>query len=430
MAFQCVSEDSILRPPVKIDFSTFQPLNPLVLNGAPMTNHPSSLKSSGEYRRTADALTNPQTPKYYNDSNYHTIPLNTQNIIGPDSFGNTTMRFDEKNYTLQFIAVHAPIWKSESKCQLTMFFTSGENFLHVCIPIQLTNSDTNVNPFLRYWLYDESALPSGFTVNELFNFSSPKVSFTSLQYCLKYNNNTSMSPYTLLLFKTPLLVNVSKCKAWISNLGSPSYEPSMKKTFDDILNLMLHGTFSYSLRGVPDERLISTESHFSDDRTQNSVNPINYTVKREELFSKKESKEGFGNYPLQNVKCYPIDVNTQIDDSGQVIIDQDTNKPVDLASINKSAYGLMNPQLAMNAQHASQENNNWIRSWIVFIIIGVVALVAIIVAVIAFFRATSFVSGAAGDAAELGKAVRGAAAVEAGRLAALRATAVSAPTGS
>ena len=86
------------------------------------------------------------------------------------------------------------------------------------------------------------------------------------------------------------------------------------------------------MRDVKDPRLISIESHFSDDRTQNSVKPIYYTIKKEDLYKKKV--EGFASQNLQNVKCYPINLQTQLDDNGSVIIDQTTQKPVDIRSFN------------------------------------------------------------------------------------------------
>ncbi len=172
------------RPPVTLNFSLApQPYSPFVLNGAPMTNRPASLPNSGEYRRKADALKNPKTPKYYNADNYYTVNLNTENIIGPESFGNTTMRYESETYTLNYIAIHSPIWSNENSPQLSLVLTTPEfKILHLCIPITLTNSDDSANPFLRYWLYDDSTMPLGFTVNEILNFSQPTVSFATLQY--------------------------------------------------------------------------------------------------------------------------------------------------------------------------------------------------------------------------------------------------------
>jgi hypothetical protein len=378
-----------------------------------MTNRPASLPNSGEYRRKAEALKNPKTPKYYNADNYYTVNLNTQNIIGPESFGNTTMRYDSETYTLNYMAIHEPIWSSLTPSpQLSLVLTTAEfKILHLCIPITLENSDDEANPFLRYWLYDESPLPSGFTANEILNFSHPTVSFATLHYCMRYNNSEDMTPYVLCLFKDGLSLNASRAPTWITKLSTPdklpvegSTDSYMRKTSDAIFNLMMHGQFKYFMRDVKDPRLISVEQHFSDDRTQDAIKPVIYTVKRNLLFTKK-TKEGFSNprsgnqIDLQNVKCYPINLNTQIDNNGNVVIDQTTNKPVDLASINSSMYNSLDPSLALEAQNAAQANNNNVRFYIILGIIGLFVLCITIVIVIWLFIGASFVSASSAPSA-------------------------------
>ena len=379
MGLQCVSEDTLLLPPVKVK-STPLTTCPFILNGGPTSNRPTSLLSSGEYKRkkTSKKLS---VDEYYNDENYDTIALNTQNIIDTESLGNTTLRYEGHSYNLAYIAIHKPIWASKYSLQLSMVFTSPEfAILHICIPIELANSDIGANAFLAHWLYEEK-MPPGLTVNELLNFNTATVSFTGLQYCLRYNNKANVSPYTFFNFDTPLYINSARSPSWI-NLNTVT-----RPTSDEIFNLMMHGQVTYYERDIRDPRLISKESHFSDERTQNLVKPILYTVKREVMY-KKKIIEGFGQNTLQNVKCYPIDLNTQIDDNGHVVIDED-NKPVDLSKINSAEYARLDPTLAANAANASKENNNVMRSWIVFIIIGVIAVILIIVAAVFFFQGKS-----------------------------------------
>jgi hypothetical protein len=183
----------------------------------------------------------------------------------------------------------------------------------------------------------------------------------------------------------------------------------MRKTSDAIFNLMMHGQFRYFMRDVKDPRLISVEQHFSDDRKQDVIKPVIYTVKRNLLFTKKTT-EGFSNptsgnqLDLQNVKCYPINLNTQIDDNGNVVIDQTTNKPVDLASINSSMYKSLDPSLALNAQNAQQANNNNIRFYIILGVIGLIVLCIAIVIIIWIF------TGASAPALSVASAPSGAAA--------------------
>jgi hypothetical protein len=316
------------------------------------------------------------------------------------------------------MAIHAPIWSIQKQPQLSLVLTTPEfKILHLCIPINLTDSDENVNPFLRYWLYDERPLPLGFTVSEILNFSQPTVSFATLQYCLKYNNSEDIVPYIFCLFKDGLNINRSKAPAWISTLSTPDKFPAegstdsyMRKTSDDIFNLMMHGQFRYFMRDVKDPRLISVEQHFSDDRTQDVIKPVIYTVNRNLLFAKKTKEgftvpkesyptiEGFGQINLQNVKCYPINLNTQIDGNGNVVVDQATNKPIDLASIQSNNYGALDPTLALNASNAAQVNNNNIRFYVVLGIFGLIVLSIAIVLIIWIFKASSIVAASGGVA--------------------------------
>jgi len=301
------------------------------------------------------------------------------------------------------MAIHSPIWPSlNPQPELTLLLTTPEfKILHLCIPINLTNSDDSANPFLRYWLYDESPLPSGFTVNEILNFSQPTVSFATLQYCLKYNNSENITPYLFCLFKDGLNINASKAPAWMTKLSTPdklpvegSTDSYMRKTSDNIFNLMMHGQFRYFMRDVKDPRLVSLEQHFSDDRTQDVIKPVIYTVKRELLF-KKKTKEGFSNpgqIDLQNVKCYPINLKTQIDDNGKVVIDQTTNKPVDISSID--SVKSLDPSLALNAKIAAQVNNNNIRFYVVLGIIALIVICFTIVMLIYIYTGASFAAPA------------------------------------
>ena len=378
MGLQCVSEDTLLLPPVTLKGSPLTTC-PFILNGGPMSNRPTSLLSSGEYKRKPSAKK--LAAEYYNDENYDTIALNTENIIDTETLGNTSLRYEGNSYNLSYIAIHKPIWKCKQTLQVSMVFTSPEfAILHICIPIEMANSDIGANAFLAHWLYDDQ-MPPGLTVNQLLNFSTATVSFMGLQYCLRYNNKANLSPYTFFNFDTPLYINSLRCPSWI-NLDSVT-----RKTSDEIFNLMMHGQVTYYERDITDPRLISKESHFSDERTQNTVKPVLYSVKREVMYKKKVVTEGFSNKSLENVKCYPINLNTQIDDNGHVVIDQATNKPIDLTSVKSSAA--IDPKLALNSANAATETNNSIRSWIVFIIIGSIAGIFILIAIIYLLQAKS-----------------------------------------
>ena len=148
MGLQCVTEDSILLPPVKVKGTALSTC-PFILNGAPMSNRPSSLPASSEYVRK-QSTKKISADEYYNHENYDIVDINTDNIIDPDSLGNTTLRYEGTSYNLNYIAIHKPIWNKETTLQLSMLFTSPEfAILHICIPIEQANSDIGANAF---WL--------------------------------------------------------------------------------------------------------------------------------------------------------------------------------------------------------------------------------------------------------------------------------------
>jgi hypothetical protein len=143
---------------------------------------------------------------------------------------------------LFFAMVHSGFWGESSKRYVSVVLSNSEsNIFHLCIPIEYRNTSQDENLFLKYWLRDDSRVPSGFTFNEILNFRGPnidKVQFAILQYCLKYNKTIKSSPappYTLCLFKTPLYVNSSDIN-WISNFPDTMY---FKSSFNSIFNYML-----------------------------------------------------------------------------------------------------------------------------------------------------------------------------------------------
>lgn len=403
MGIQCVSTDAALRPPTAIDFSTGQPSSPFVLKGSPMTNKPHSIPNASEYRRTAKALENTKAPKYLNDSNYYILNLATENIIGPDSFGNTTLRYESRNYTLAFIAIHAPLWsKDAQKPEVSMVFTSDTfEIFHICIPITVTQAKEDENPFLKAWLgKDDIPLSSGFTVNELLNFKTPQVNFATLQYCLQYNEKRTVSPYTLCIFETPLNLSSASAPSWLQTLSTPSKvplegdsTPYRRKTFDEIFNLMFHGQVMYYIRDFIEPKLISLEKHMFADVTQDVIKPVAYSVKLIELYKKPiKAKEGFASGPhdsligLQNVKCYPINLATQIDGNGNVIIDQHSQKPVDLKEV---AGNQVAANISIPGNDSAAETQAYIQFMIIFTIIFLIVLAAIIAICVYVFRGKS-----------------------------------------
>jgi hypothetical protein len=263
----------------------------------------------------------------------------TPNIIGPDT--STSLRYEGNTYTQKFIAVHRPIWNaSKTDAQVSIFFTDPRgNMFHICIPIVFTEVAENV--FLKLWLHDEELkVPGGTTINDLLNFPQEKVTFATIQYCLQYNGTRSLNPYTLCYFQTPLSLNANNVGTWLTKLLTDYEIPKetetgkkyMRNTFDEIFNLMMLGTVKFYNTNLVEAKLVSNEDHIdSTSKTQSAVKAVFYKVRTSDLSGKKSTMQpAKGVKGISNVKCYPIDLANQIDEQGNIFIDENTNKPIDL----------------------------------------------------------------------------------------------------
>jgi hypothetical protein len=97
--------------------------------------------------------------------------------------------------------------------------------------------------------------------------------------------------------------------------------------------------------------------------------------------------EGFNTRKLNNIKCYPIDLASQVDDQGNIVIDEITNKPIDPKEATESADMDMNVDLEADV---SGVNNT--TYWIFFGIF-IVLLIGFAVTIMVFtFRGKSVVA--------------------------------------
>jgi hypothetical protein len=301
---------------------------------------------------------------------YKTVNLNTANIIGENSA--TTLKYENRTYKQKFIAVHQGIW-GDSRPYVSIFLLNPDNdFFHICIPINLVESDQDSNLFLKHWLHG-GALPSGFTLNQILNFRGPRVNeveFGIVQYCLKYNGGANINPYTLCIFNTPLNLNRN-------NLWLPGFSGISKPSFDNVLNYVLNGMFRNN-----DAKIVSVEEHFSSSSgTTPTPTPSHYKVKSSDLIGK--SFELFAsNTPgkkLNNIKCYPIDLFNQIDDEGNIFIDETSKQPIDIKSVNNPNADIAKNSLAELDRQKSLNNLSFI---VVFsILFGIICLTIIVLAV-------------------------------------------------
>jgi hypothetical protein len=398
MGIGCVSQDSILKKPELFDFAITQATSPFTLSGAPLSNRPESLKNVSEFKRKSTALTNPSAPAYLSDSNYYIVNDDTSNIIGPDT--STSLRYEGNTYIQKFIAIHRSIWlsptdtSSGTDAQVSIFFTDSRgNMFHICIPIVFTEVSENL--FLKLWLHDgELKVPGGTTINDLLNFPQEKATFATIQYCLQYNGTRSLNPYTLCYFKTPLALNANAVAPWLTKLLTTYDIPKetetakkyMRNTFDEIFNLMMLGTVNTYNTTVLEPKLVSNEQHVeSGSNTQSAVKAVFYNVRTLDLSGKRSTMQpAKGIKGVSNVKCYPIDLANQIDEQGNIFIDENTNKPIDLKGVAEPEGGTVDLDAAARAAHDAKVSAAESANRITYIVLLSIIFILVLGLLIAF----------------------------------------------
>ena len=421
----CITKDALLRPPlVGLTYpSIAQEISPFTMNGSPLTVPPQSLVGLTEFRRLPKATTDTSNMKtYFAEDNYYTINLATENIIGADT--NTSLRFQNQNYTLTFMAIHSAIWATTGT-QVSLLFTSATGHMfHICIPITYDGNVETANPFLNAWLTQPSSMPTGFTVNQILNFDSgkgkAKASFATLEYCLLYNYGEILKPYTFCIFQTPLKVVQSTLPTWLAsdlNLTNPQTIPSSqgtfqtyrRKSYDEIFNFIMRGVINVYIYDNRDPYLIGTEQHFDSKKTQAATNPAYFIVSSKILsggtYSLFNNSSGSVARGLKNVKCYPIDLVTQVDSDGNIFIDEKTNKPInikdvvadDIFNVNDASGSTIVVDASQNQIQISNINKTQssIRFIVAFSIIFLILISIIIVLVVYIFKGTTFFGSAA-----------------------------------
>jgi hypothetical protein len=397
-----------------------------ILNGAPISNKPQSLRNLGERVLKSNSANKPPSERRSDD--YWWANLASENIIGSDT--KTTLRYENQTYTQKFIAIHTGIW-GEPGLYVTLFLMAANNdMFHICIPVSLTTTPQDENVFLKSWLNNSNTdpFPSGFTTNDLLNFRgvaspSPMVDFTIINDCLSYNNKSNLIHYTLCKFKTRLNLNNGPNQnlvgAWINPsrmsvaelpVESTPAVPYRRKTFNQIFNFMLNGIIVNALdRNMVD----NTSKYITESPTPTSgVTPIFYSVSLADMKSGASSSASGASGSitrLQNVKCYPIDLVQQVDDQGNIFIDQATNKPIDITTVNASQFGLADPSLGAAgaageaAALAARQNQNWQRFMIVFcVIFGLIAVGICVLLYYNLFKGRTYLENPTGAASGAG----------------------------
>ncbi len=368
---------------------------PFTLQGGPFnTTRQANNLSEYVFNKPRAQLNN----KDIRDSDYVLKDVLSEHIRFGSS--DTSLRFDGENYALDFIAIHKPLWDTLSTpLQVSLLFTNASGaFFHIAIPLEVGGTDQDENRFLKTWFSESS--PGDLTVNELLRVSEDPAKFAITNYCLQLNTGQASQqvlPYTLCLFNTGLKIQKSSAPAWLLNP-----EADRKFRFGLILQFMksdlfksyLTHTNSQGISVTEPTRELSKQQLFSSD-SQRTFKPAYYSVKRADLLGRQVSKgsgtEGFTNPSdvrgLQNVKCYPIDLASQVDDQGNIFVDQTTNKPLSLDSVKEAGGKVVAPELDVDEESAATFNT--FRYWFFVAVICFLVIVFLIVIILYVFRATT-----------------------------------------
>ena len=381
MPLNCVSQDTELRKTSNVE-TNIQIKLPFALNGAPMTTRPQSLRNLSTYR--------------IKNSDYVLDNLLSENIIGADS--NTTLRYESQTYTQKFIAIHSgtigqeDIW-GETGTAVSIFFTArNDDMFHIYIPVSITGTtSSDENKFLKAWTNSSYTLPNPFSVNRLLEFSDDNIRFRISNFCLKFNNAKKINHYTLCKFNNAHILNVEPASSWLGTSGlrttsaptGDSVSSYRRTKFNDVLNFMLNGI----IVDQKNRNLISEVEHIATSSSSSSaIKPIFYSLTKDQLFTtSKVSATGVKG--LQNIKCYPLDLASQVDENGNIFIDQETRKPIQVknigsADISAGESAISAEQLALN----QKENNDYIKYVIIFAIIFGILIVIVIALVYYIYR--------------------------------------------
>jgi hypothetical protein len=375
--------------------------SPFTLKGAPLTLRPESITNISEFVRKPTAtkdISNPQV--YFGEENYYQIDLSTENILASDS--NTSLRFNGQNFTHQFTALHKNIWTDKAAQVSVLLKSQTGQIFHLCIPVSYSDSSENENLYLKYWLYNNPSglMRNGLTVNELLNFRKEKVNFAILQYCLQFNKGESYQPYILCLFKDALQMNKNELPSWLKKdlYLSQKYvipkegekEKFRRTTFDQIFNLMMRGTVNTYVMNMKDPFLVSSDIYFNSKQTQNDIKPSYFTVANKSI-SGTTVKEGFeviesfATRQLNNVKCYPINLTTQVDSNGVIKVDEN-NEPINVNAVNGNDDASINTPAInfLNKQKSFEQSAAFIAAIVIF---SIIAILIIIILILSFLKA-------------------------------------------
>ena len=351
---------------------------PFVLQGAAMTNFPQTVKGL-----TASSSTFFNIKK--NNSDF-SIPILSDNILAGDQ--ETTLRSSVSgaslSYDFKFACFHKGLFDN-TDVELSLVFLNGSvNLFHICVPLNLADDSVDENLFINAWIYQGSnkirELPRGFTFNQILRVATSetrakdktKVAIFTDQNIVS-SANTGVTRYTFCKFNDKVKINKKLLPDWWTQITNPEisvteatnqYRPVR---FERILQIMMPNLFNWTAvaSGTPNITFNANGSRLVDY----------YYLDLKTLLGKSFGPPSKGK--LENIKCYPIDLATQVNDDGSVNLDTTGLRALPVAKdvdMDKDKFkGL-----------SAQQTNNAIF-WIIVFGLAVICLIAIIAIVVVMF---------------------------------------------
>lgn len=339
-----------LDPKVKQFTNSPIQLRPFLIQGATTGIPPGNpTRTTTVYEQVANTKGN-FTPLYSTTpSNYASSQINTKNIIFSEYCPGTTLvdMVDSAStrYDFCFAAIHTNDLNIESgkdKVQdvLSIVFINNVDVYHIQIPLIVSSSmqPSDMNPFLQAWFNTPNVTTNqSYSINQLCTFKqSPTVEMDRFVFKMTYNQSSTASlaqttniksfigKYTLCVFNTPQYV-----------LDATIFTNDLK-TFSDVFNLIMYDTMGIANPRYPLVR--SSDIYFMANSPTKYPNATFYRVPSQYITQiNLNVKEGFASGSgsgtgrlLNSVKCYPIDLATQVDNNGDIYIDEKTSKPIDV----------------------------------------------------------------------------------------------------
>ena len=307
------------------------------------------------YSETKDTPAYSTTP-----SDYEQTHMNTRNILLPDYFPSSTLvdmvDTHSPRYDFAFAAFHkndlgTTSDKNKVDTVVSIVFRNNTDIYHIEIPLVVSSSiqASDVNPLLRCWLDPTAVSKESFSINQLFSFKqTKKVDFDRFAFTMNYNQSSTSAAaavtntprfsgkYTLCLMKTPHYV-----------LNYATLAKNDLPGFNDVFNYVM---YQMNIKDPRYPLQVSPDIYLLANTVTKYPKPTFYTIPSDDLAKVRlareetEGTEGFSDTCsagttklLNSVKCYPIDLATQVDANGDIMIDETTSMPIDVTQMNRQS---------------------------------------------------------------------------------------------